>query len=257
MKLKLDDKGNVFVQDGKPVYVKADGSEVAFDVEATSGTITRLNAEAQRNRERAEGVEKTLKAFTDAGIEDPVAAAKALQIVSGLDAKKLIDAGELEKVKAEIAKAFQTKLDDATGKNSTLEQQLYAEKVGGAFGRSKFIADKLILPSDIAQAVFGKHFTIEDGKTVAKDANGNKLFSAANPGELASFDESLGMLVAQYPHRDQITKGSGASGGGAPNSQNGTGGKRTINRAEFDKLDIVEQRSVAQLVGQGKATLTD
>lgn len=257
VKLKLDDKGNAVIQDGKPVYIKDDASEIAFDVTATTATIARLNAEAQRNRERAEGVEKTLKGYTDAGIDDPDAASKALKIVSGLDAKKLIDAGEVDKVKAEISKAFQTKLDDVTGKNTTLEQQLYAERVGGAFSRSKFIAEKLMIPSDIAQAVFGKHFTIEDGKTVAKDGNGNKLFSSANPGELASFDEALGMLVAQYPNRDQITKGSGASGGGAPNSQNGTGGKRVITRAEFNKLDAMQQRETSTLVGQGKATLVD
>ena len=257
VKLKLDDKGNVVLLDGKPVYVKADGSEVAFDVEATSGTITRLNSEAQRNRERAEGVEKLLKVFTDAGVDDAAAAAKALQIVSGLDAKKLIDAGEVEKVKLEIQKAFQVKLDEQTTKSSGLEKQLYEERVGGAFGRSKYITEKLMIPSDIAQAVFGKHFTIENGKTVAKDGNGNPIFSASNPGELAGFDESLGILVGQYPNRDQITKGSGASGGGAPNSNNNANGKKNVTRAEFDKLDVLEQRNIATLVGQGKATLTD
>ena len=235
MKLKLDDKGSVVVQDGKPVYVKDDGSEVAFDATGTVSTIARLNGEAKGNRERAESAEGKLKGFE--GIDDPAAALKALGIVSNLDSKKLIDSGEVEKVKSEISKAFQLQLDAANGKSQTLEQQLYAEKVGGAFSRSKFIADKLAIPADLVEARVGRSFAIEDGRIVAKDSNGNKLYSSSNPGELASFDEALGMLVQQYPNRDQILKGSGASGGGASSSQAGTGGKKSITRAQFDALD--------------------
>ena len=57
MKLKLDDKGNVVLQDGKPVYVHDDGKEVAFDAPTTVATISRLNGEARTNRERAEAAE--------------------------------------------------------------------------------------------------------------------------------------------------------------------------------------------------------
>lgn len=223
MKLKLDADGHAVLQDGKPVYVKDDGSEVAFDVLGTTQTITRLNAEAKGHRERAEKAEGALKSFE--GIEDPKKALEALGIVANLDAKKLVDAGEIEKVKTEISKAFQGQLDAATTKAQQLESQLYAEKVGGAFARSKVIAEKLAIPPDMVEARFGKAFTIEDGKIVAKDQNGNKLYSQANPGELAGFDEALEMLVAQYPYKDQILKGSGASGSGAGGG--GGGGKGT------------------------------
>lgn len=255
MKLKLDDKGAVVLQDGKPVYVKDDGSEVAFDVAGTVSTIARLNGEAKGNRERAEAAEGKLKGFE--GIDDPAAAIKALGIVGNLDSKKLIDSGEVEKVKSEISKAFQTQLDAANGKAQTLEQQLYAEKVGGAFSRSKFIAEKLAIPADLVEARFGKSFLIEEGRIVAKDSNGNKLYSSANPGELASFDEALGMLVQQYPNRDQILKGSGASGSGASGSPQGTGGKKTVTRAQFDALPALEKVTMAKDVGQGRAVLTD
>ena len=226
MKLKLDANGNVVTQDGKPVYVKDDGSEVAFDVAGTTATISRLNAEAKAHREAKEAAEKLLKGFE--GIADPAAALKALETVASLDQKKLIDAGEVEKVKAEISKAFQAQLDQATGKAQALEQQLYAEKVGGAFARSKFVAEKLAIPPDMVEARFGKNFAIEDGKIVAKDQNGNKLYSASNPGELASPDEALEMLVSAYPHKDSILKGSGASGSGSGESRPG-GGKPSGN----------------------------
>jgi hypothetical protein len=78
------------------------------------------------------------------------------------------------------------------------------------------IAEKLAVPADMVQATFGNRFKIEDGKVVAYDANGNKIFSRARPGELADFDEALETLVEQYPYKDHILKGSGANGGGAP-----------------------------------------
>lgn len=234
MKLKLDANGNVVVQDGKPVYVKDDGTEVAFDVVGTTQRIAQLNGEARSHRERAEQAEAKIKAFE--GIEDPAKAREALQTLANLDAKKLVDAGEIEKVKSEISKAFQAQLDAATGKTQTLEQQLYSEKVGGAFARSKLIAEKLAIPHDLVEARFGKQFAIEDGRIVAKDQNGNKLYSPSNPGELAGFDEALEILVSQYPNRDQILKGSGASGSGAGRSAAG-GGQNSMSRAQFEELD--------------------
>lgn len=227
MKLKLDENGNAVLQDGKPVYVHDDGKEVPFDAHGTVATITRLNSEARGHRERAENAEKAVKAFE--GIEDPAAAKKALATVANLDAKTLVDAGEIEKVKAEISKAFQLQLDEVTGKAQTFEQQLYAEKIGGSFSRSKFIADKLAVPADMVQATFGQNLKVEDGKVVAYDAQGQKIFSRARPGELADFDEAIETLVSQYPHRDHILKSSGANGGGAPNG----GGNNQNTKGNF------------------------
>ena len=227
MKLKLDENGNAVLQDGKPVYVHEDGKEVAFDAPGTVATITRLNSEAKGHRERAENAEKAVKAFE--GIDDPAAAKKALATVANLDAKTLVDAGEIETVKTEISKAFQLQLDEVTGKAKTLEQQLYAEKIGGSFSRSKFIADKLAVPADMVQATFGQNLKVEDGKVVAYDAQGQKIFSRARPGELADFDEAIETLVSQYPHRDHILKSSNANGGGA---QNG-GGNNQNTKGNF------------------------
>lgn len=218
MKLKLDENGNAVLQDGKPVYVHDDGKEVAFDAPGTVATITRLNGEAKDHRVRADTAERALKGFE--GITDVAAARNALDIVSKLDQKKLVDAGEIDTVRSEISKAFQTQLDEANGKVQTFEQQLYAEKIGGSFARSKMIADELAVPADMVQATFGKAFKIEEGKVVAYDANGNKIFSQSRPGELADFDEALKTLVEAYPHKDHILKPSGAGGSGARNDGN-------------------------------------
>lgn len=250
MKLKLDEQGHAVLQDGKPVYVHDDGKEVAFDAPGTVATITRLNAEAKTHREGKEVAEKLLKGFE--GIEDGAAARKALEIVANLDQKKLVDAGEIEKVKSEISKAFQGQLDEANTKASTFEKQLYDEKIGGSFGRSKYIADKLAIPADLVQARFGQAFKIEDGKTVAYDQHGNKIYSRARPGEVADFDEAMETLVEQYPYRDNILKGSGANGSGAPNGGGGAGGKKSVNRQSFESMGAAERQ--AFLKEGGKVT---
>ena len=77
----------------------------------------------------------------------------------------------------------------------------------------------------MVQARFGSAFKVEDGKIVAYDNAGNKIFSRSRPGELADFDEALETLVDQYPYKDQILKGSGASGGGAQQG-GGSGGQQ-------------------------------
>jgi hypothetical protein len=82
MKLKLDDKGAVVVQDGKPVYVLPDGREIAHDAEATVATISRLNGEAKSHREAKEAAEAKLKPFE--GIDDPEAARAALNTVKNI-----------------------------------------------------------------------------------------------------------------------------------------------------------------------------
>lgn len=230
MQLLIDDQGHAVLREGKPVYKKDDGTEIEFDGVKAFSKIGQLTGENTAYKKRFEEAESKLKAFD--GIEDPKKALDALGIVANLDAKKIVDAGEIEKVRGEISKAYQAQLDAATTKCQQLESQLYAEKVGGAFSRSPLIVGekaKLAIPPDMAEARFGKHFSIEDGRIVAKNQNGNKLYSASNPGEPAGFDEALGMLVEQYPYKDQILKGTGASGSGAAGNAGGGQGKPAGN----------------------------
>lgn len=251
MKLKLDDKGAVVVQDGKPVYVDSEGKDIAFDAPATVATIARLNNEAKTHRERFEAAEGKLKLFE--GLDDPEKARKALDIVKNLDDKKLIDAGEVDRVKQEAKAAFDEQLKAQEKKyqpvleeRDSLKNQLQHERLSTAFNRSKFIGDKLAIPVDLAQAKFGTHFQVgDDGKIRAKGQDGNLVYSRANPGNPAEFDEALEILVDAYPHRDSILKGSGASGGGAGGSGGNAGGKQ-ITRAQFEALSPVDRAAAAR-----------
>lgn len=220
MKLKLDDQGHAVLQDGKPVYVHDDGKEVAFDAPATVAKVTQLNGEAMGHRRKLEAAEAKLALFE--GIDDPAAAIKAVEIVKNLDQKKLVDAGQIETVKAEAIRAVEEKYKPVVAERDKLMSELVSEKIGGSFSRSKYIAEKLAIPADMVQARFGSNFELKDGRIVAKDASGNPIFSRAKPGEVAEFDEAIEHLVSSYPQKDAILKATPKGGdnkrenGGAP-----------------------------------------
>ena len=244
MKLKtVEMNGQQFAAldtNGLPVYVHDDGKEIGFDAAQAVSKISALNGEAKSHREAKEVAEANLAKFS--GIADPAKALEALETMTKIDQKKLIDAGAVDQVKAEITKSFQTQLDELNGRNQTLESQLYDAKIGGSFSGSKFIADKIAIPADMLQARFGQSFKVEDGNIVALDATGNKIYSRSKPGELASFDEALEFLVEQYPQKDHILKASGNNGGGSRTTQH-QAGQKTMKRAAFDSLDTAGRNS--------------
>lgn len=230
MKLKtvtIDGKTYAEVQNNQPIYVHEDGSEVPHDAPHTVATISRLNGEAETHREAKEQLEKQVKAFE--GL-DPEQAKQALITVQNLDMKKLVDAGEVDKVKAEITEAlkktYEPQLQQLQQERDAVQQQLHGELIGGGFARSKFIQDNIAVPMDMVQNTFGKNFKIEDGKVVAYGADGQKIYSRSRPGEVADFDEALETLVGGYQHKDSILKGSQAGGGGFQGGGHNTGVKR-------------------------------
>lgn len=251
MKLKtvtIDGKTYAEVDGDRPVYESDDGKMIAFDAVGTRDTISRLNGEAKGHREAKEAAETKLKIFE--GI-DPAAAKDAISKLSNIDAKKLIDAGEVDKVRDETRKAIEAQYEPIKGELEKLKGELYGEKIGGAFARSKFASEKLAIPADFVQARFGQQFKLEEGKVVAYDQSGNKLYSRAKPGEIADFDEALEMLVDAYPQKDHIMKGTGHQGSGSKGG-NGVGNGKTMTRAQFDQLPAADRATAAR-----EMTITD
>jgi hypothetical protein len=253
MKLKLDEKGAAVLLEGKPVYVKDDGKELTFDAKEAFDKISSLNAENAGFRTRFNKAEADLKVYE--GI-DAEGARKALDTVKNLDLKKLVDAGEVEKVKEQVAKVFETQLSEAKSKWQKAEQALFTEKIGGVFSRSKFIADKCAVPADMLQALFGSRFKVEDdGAIVANDLSGNKIYSRRpeSAGAIAQPDEALEIMLDSYPYKAQVLKGTGAAGGGSQESggQRGTGivngaGKQQLPRAQWEAMDPATQANMAK-----------
>jgi hypothetical protein len=251
MKLKtIEVEGAVYaeVNDGRPVYLHDDGKEVPFDAPAAVAAITARNTEAKTHREAKEAALAKLQLFE--GLE-PEAARAALQTVRDIGDNKLIHAGKLDEVRAEAQrvyderlKAIEEKYAPVVKERDSLQQSLNRELIGGSFGRSKFVADKLAVPREMVEAYFGSHFQIDGGKVTAKGPDGNPIYSRSNPGIPADFDEALEFLVTSSPFRDSILKGSGASGGGASGGSStpaASASSKNMARAAFVALSPAEQ----------------
>lgn len=257
MKLKTTEVNGVkyaVIVNDKPVYVRDDNTEVEFDAPGTINTITRLNGEAKTHRERAEKAEGTLKTFE--GITDPAAALEAIDKVGKIRDKKLLDSGEVDRVRNEAVKAVEEKYAPIVKERDTLKTSLVTEKIGGAFSRSEVVTKKLTIPADMVQARFGEHFKLEGDAVVAYDKAGNKIFSPGRPGEVANFDEALEVLIEQYPYKNNILKGAGASGSGSGGPGN-QGGKRSVTRAQFEAMSPSDAASTAAEASAGKTVIVD
>lgn len=240
MKLKRDANGKIVELNDMPVYVHDDETEAPFDAPGAVAAIKTRNGEAKTQREAREAAEAKLKLFD--GI-DPEAARKALATVKNLDDKKLVDAGQVEQIKAEINKVWEGKFGESEKGRAELQQQLHAAVVGGAFARSKFLAEKTVLPPDIAEAYFGRNVKLEGGQLRITGADGNPVYSRTKAGEPAEFDEAMEILVTSHPRRDSILRGTNGSGSGAPPGGGGGGGAKSINRATFEKLDHASRQA--------------
>lgn len=263
MPFKTDANGAIVMDAEKklPIFIHADGREAPFDADSTVASIGRLNGEAKSHRERAEAAENKLKAFD--GIEDGEAARKALELARNIKDGDLVAAGKVQEIKDAAAASAKQAVADATRAaearekalsetNQKLTSDLNNHIIGGSFTGSKFIAEKLAIPADIAQKVFGDRFKVDGGKLVPMGPDGNPIFSATRHGEHADFEEALQVMVGQYANKDMILKGSQASGGGAQGGGGGAGSK-SMTRAQFDAANPVARAEFAKSGG----TVTD
>jgi len=253
MKLKTNEDGFAEVQDGKPVYVDDSGKEHTYDAPAMRKSFDKLNGELTELRQEKQKFESKLGAFE--GI-DPEKANEAIKTLKNLEDKKLVDAGEVDRIKQEVAQQYQKQLDETKSETQKLQQQYASEKISSAFGASKFVQDRLAIPPDMAQAAFGRHFEFNEGRITPKDANGNLIYSESNPGDVATFDEALERVVSQYPHRDKILRGTGNRGSGSEGVDGDTGA-RIVSRKHFESLSAGKQQEMARAASEGKVQIQE
>ena len=242
--------------EGNPIYTTDNNAEVGYDGEKLATRVNELNTENTKNAKAAQEAATKLKAFE--GI-DADKARSALDTVANLNDKKLIEAGEVEKVKGEAIKATKAQYDSLIEqtykplekKAAKLEAALHEEKIGGRFARSKFISEKIAIPAPLMRKSFGEHFTIEEGAVVARHTSGEEIYSRKNAGEKADFDEALEILVDSSPYRDDILKSSGKGGTGGKGSGGGGGGGKQMNEADFQKLQLNDPQAAQKLIGEG------
>lgn len=257
MKLKLNDEGVAVLDNGRPIYVHDDGKEIPFDGLQAFNKIKELNNENKSWREKYEETRRSLEPFADLDAE---AARQAMETVKNLDDKKLIDAGEVETVKRNLAasfdanlgatkKSYETKIEELNAKLTRQNQNIDELLVLGAFERSPFIQTKTNLTADIAYASFGHALKVEYNKEGKPEVIGyldnEKLFSRRDPGKFADPEESIEMVINAYKQKDKILKGSGYGGSGA-----GPGS------GMFDPDDFETQLQAAQKAGNVAAMIS-
>lgn len=251
MKLKtvtIDGKTYAEIDGDKPIYTDDTGKDVAFDAPGTVATISRLNGEAKGHREAKEAAEAKLKTFE--GV-DPAAARDAMDKLSKIDAKKLVEAGDMDAAIAAAIKPYTEKLQAADSTIAELNGTLQKSLIGNGFSQSKFAAEKLTPAGvDLLRTMFADRMKVENGQVVGYDANGQKLYSKSRPGELASFDEVVETLVDTYPHKDHILKGVGGGSGAQHNNGGGSGGGKSKSLEEFNAMS---PRDRAQFMAKGGA----
>lgn len=248
-KLTADGKA-IELRDGNPIWIDDSGNETTMG----GDTIARLNGEAKRHRERAEAAEAIAGKFKDL---DPEKARAALDTISKLDTKKLIDAGEVDKVRKEIGDQFTAQLTEKDKAYGELSNKLNSMMLTNAFQSSKFVQDRIAIPVEMVRKTFGDRFKIEDDRIVAYEESGNKLYSRKRHGEPADFDEAIEIIIDTYPHKDAVLKAPGASGSGNKGNGGVRGSGPVYKRADFEKLSPNEQAHVAGLVNKGEAELVN
>jgi len=220
MKLKIGEDGKAEVRNEKPVYITDDGKEVEFDVPGAMAKIGELNNEAKTHRLDAKAAKEKLASF--AGIEDPEAAKKALQFASSMDGKKIMDDESLKTLIVNSVKPYADKVAELETKTKNQEDHLYKLEVSNKFASSEFVKKTIFSETpEVAEAYFGKNFTVEGNKVVAYDDAKNPILSSIKPGEPAGFEEALAFLVERHAKKDHILKGTGSSGSGAQSGGNG------------------------------------
>lgn len=252
-KLALDAKGN-------PIYLKSDGSEQSVD----GGTISRLNGEAKQHRTAKETAEANLAKYrlADGSFIDPTKAVEAIDMVSKIDAKTLIDAGKVDEVRAEMSKQFTGQLDELKATGSKLSADNDALRLRLALNGSEFIKERIAVPAEMFEATFGRNFKVEDGPNgqrivVPYDQSGNKIFSKKRMGDVADIDEALEIMVDGYAYKDTILKAPAAGGSGNGGGGGGRGGGRRMSRADFDALGPGDKAAAAGAVQKGELTVFD
>lgn len=255
MKLKLDDKGNVVLENGHPVYVTEDGKEIAFDVPKLVNDMQALRSENTGKRKDIENLTAQLKTFE--GIE-PEKAKRGLELLSLYDEGKLKDSAKLDELKATIEASYKGKFDDQEkrlgeeiaklkGEIEAKDNAVRRMVIKGLFDASVFLKEKTVLPPDMAFATFGSMVEVEDVdgdlRAVGK-INGQPIFSRKDPGKPATGDEIIEAIIDSYPMKDRILAGApGGSGTPPNNARDGGSGGKTIKRSQFDAMNPTEKHS--------------
>lgn len=217
--LKQDENGNAILQDGLPVYVKPDGTEVPYDVNKAQKTIHDLGRENQSWREKYQSANEIASKYKDLDYEE---VQKALKIAEGLDSKQILEAGEYEQRIAAVKRPLEEQLAAAQQELANLRQSNAISKIKSGIAASPFMKQAAASP-DTLHTLLRDNFKIEqDGSVYAVDSNGNKILN--DSGHVATVEEAVVVLMHNHPDLALFTKPSGNQGANV----NSNGGRQGV-----------------------------
>jgi hypothetical protein len=251
------DGDSITVDNGNPVWIYDDGRESGFNAESALKSISDVTAESMARKEKIRGFEAQLEVFKD--IENPgeyLAQAKAaMETLSSLDQKKLMDAGEVDVLKKSIEATYKEKIngmETAFGaKEKEYKETLNSQNnsisnmlIEGEIGRSGFISDKTVLTPSIAFSAFKNNFKVKEieGRpfAIASRQDGTAIMSLKDPGKYASVNEALETLVNEHPDKSSLLKGISGGGGTPP------GGPGGITHTDYQNMSPIERLNASR-----------
>jgi hypothetical protein len=251
LKLKKDGDGHVVLKEDKPIYIDQEGQEVALDAPKLWGDLKAANNESAGRRVKLEEMEATAaeQAKRWEGI-DPEEAKKAIETVKNFNEKQMVDAGEVDRIKQGVKDGYEEKLKQQkesferalTEKDKMVvlkDNQIRNLLVRGAFEGSNYLREKTVLFPGAAFAYFGDYFDIEEinGELRAVGKIDKKpIISRSNPGEIASTEEAIEILIENNPQKERILKVQGTGGGGFSPDAGGSATERSLVDAMYPTM---------------------
>jgi hypothetical protein len=269
VKLALDEEtGNVKVtDDGKPIYLDKDDKEVPVDAPQMYQKIIDLGKENKTFREAGKELKKKFAMFDE--IEDVPAwhaeAVKALETVANFNEKDWLKAEKVESMKRQmndaheadvvaVKESFEGKLTEKDNALTRKDNQIRKLTVSANFGQCPmFIGEKrpTSMTPDAAEAIFGPNIKVEedpkDPETLLTriyydKAGSDLIYSVANPGEPAEFNEGMQILWETYPQKNNYKRGDG---GGSGAQGGGDGGDETVETSDIATLQKQYDEAIA------------
>lgn len=233
----------------RALYV-ADGDKFKLDVdglpapEDTAG----LKSALEKERTARKALDKEIAAFKKTGktpdeiaefvAEKETAAAEALKKSGNFEAI-------LKQHNDKAAAALKLATDERDAAFGSERSAIIENRVMTALTKAKATSEGM----DLLTERLGKRIHIEtiEGKrvTTIMQADGKTPLAGSGTDGAATYDDLVKEAVKAWP---SLFEGTGAGGGGkSPKDAGGTGGDKTITRAEFDKLQPHEQRHKLQV----------
>jgi len=229
MPWKKNDDGSLAVgSDGGPVRLE-NGTEVEYSDSKLDGLFSSLS---KANREAAER-KRTLRAM-----EETYAPLKEIPDVSEwirtatAAMEKNSGHKKPEDETAKLKESYTHQLSEKQKEVDAITDKYHHAVIASKFAMSPVLKNT-ILPPDVAEAYFGKHFTVQDGEVVGRI--GEDIINAPGTITPADFDAALNEIINRYPMKDSILR-SGDPGSGTPPNGNSAPSVKEITRKQFDSM---------------------